>query len=716
MKLFFIYFSFSASTLVIIISLIIAGIISYLYYKNTIPQISRLSKIILGILRFLALFFALLTLYEIVLGLTVNKTKELKTIFVFDNTKSIGFNINEENSQSVQKLKDYIQKKISNPAFQLYSFNSKLSDSSLSDVNSINFTGSSTNISSALAKLKDLNEAKDIKQIVLITDGIYNEGDKPTYIANEIGIPFYTIGIGDTSFRKDIVFENIITNEFLYINNKTQVRADIKNNGFGDAKANLSFYANNQFIFRNEVQLKEGINEITFDFIPKEKGEVKLSAKIEPLKNELSEKNNIITKFINVLDNKLKILLIAPSPTNDFGFIINSLRENKDFEVSGLIEKQDGGFYPQYSNKKFLDSAQVIFFIGYPGINSSSQLINEINNLLSTKNIPLFILVSNLTDFNKLQIFDKYLPFTQGNFFGNITQVFIDVAGSTKNEIMDLGAINNEEIWNTFPPIFRVDKDFNPKPGAEVLANFRIQNTRINLPLILRQNLNKQKSIAFLGFEIWRLKLTNSFKSNENYYFDAFINNSVKWLSSPELKKQFIVRPIKKIFDYSDKMIFIAQLYDQSNNPISNAEVQIALKKAGSNPLNSVLEPLGNGIYKVEFESLDIGDYSFEAQAVYQDKNYRDNGTFSVAESELEYKDLQMRSTLLQQISNNTSGRYYNISDIDKFIDDFEKIQIEKVEVSESSEIKLWNTTSFLLIIIILLSIEWFLRKRLNLL
>lgn len=713
----FIYFSFTASNILILAFFFAVGLISFFYYKNTLPQISKLNKTVLALLRAFAIFFILLTFFELLIGFTSVRKKELATIFLFDNSKSINSGLDEKSQKNLKSLKQYIEKKVDNsPAYQLRFFNGNISDSAKLNFKDTVFTGSSTNISSALLSLQKLNTDNSIQDVVLITDGIYNEGDKPIYAADELKIPIYTIALGDSSQRKDLVLDNIFSNELLYFNNPTQIRIDIKNTGYKEQKVTVGLFANNQLVEKKEVILSNGFNELLFDFLPKDKGEIKLTAKIDLLKDELSDKNNSITKFISVLDNKMKILLIAPAPSNDFGFIINSFRNNADFEVRGLIEKQNGDFYPQYNNKSFLDSAQALFLIGYPGINSTSQFLSEIKNTISKKSIPIFILISDLTDFNKLNFLKEFLPFNTGNLYGNYSQVFIDVTNTGKNEIMDLAIPNSQEIWNTLPPIFRMDKEIIPKTGSEVLANFRIQNTRINLPLISRQNLNKQKSIAFLGFDIWRLKLNNASKNNDNSYFDIFLNNCVKWLTTIEVKKQFTVKPSKKIFDNSDKISFIGQLYDQSNNPVSNAEVSISIKKNTNEPFNSALEPLGNGLYKIDFENLDKGDYKFIARANYQNQQFTDEGLFNITETELEYKDLQMKNELLMQISHNSSGKYYHISEVENFIKKFDEVRKEVVESDESSEIRLWNSGYFLALIILLLATEWFLRKRLNLL
>ncbi len=705
--------SFASIVFILLLALVAVGV--YLYYKRTIPFITLSWRIFLSILRAFAVLLILLAIGEITLGISSILMVKPKTIFLLDRSKSMTHKKDQLETIARQVFETGRGKQ---NELEIYSFAERLSESSIDSKDSIKFDGASTNISSAISKIDEMKNENNIQNVVLVTDGIYNTGEKPIYAAKKLAVPIYTIGIGDSKQQKDISISNIVSNDIVYAENKTPVRVDIKNFGYLKQQVDVSLFEENHLIERKTLLSKENYNEIFLDYIPKTDGEKKLTASISVLSDEITGKNNSLSKYVTVLSNKLKILLVASFPSNDFSFIKQSLVQNEDVVVRGLIDNPTGDFYPQYRDKYFLDSADVIFFIGYPGSSSSQQLINEVRTAIQRRNIPLFIQISNTTDFNKLQTFKEFLSFEIGTPFGDFSQVLIDVSAvNSKNEILNIDEVNSLETWNSLPPIFRVDREMKAKPGSEVLSYYKIQNTRINQPLIISKNINRQRSISFLGFGIWRLKLLNALKSDENDYFDRFINNCVKWLSSREISKNLRVKLSKKIFDESENVLFTAQLYDESNQPISDANINLELIKSRDTKLNQSLEPLGNGLYQYNFEDLDKGDYTFKASTTYNNQKYEDEGKFTVTETDIEFQNLRMDEELLKQISDLSGGKYFPAKESQEFLKNISKyIRSAAIEKEQTSVNQLWNSALLMVIVIFLLAIEWFFRKRLGLL
>ncbi|MCX8011117.1 MAG: hypothetical protein N3A61_08195, partial [Ignavibacteria bacterium] len=704
---------------VLALILLLIFIVAFFYYRNTIPFLSRGWKIFLSTVRSLALILILLAIGEITFGITKFFRHEPKTLFLIDNSKSVGQFYNE-NQSKVKPLLTLLNSKLNEDKgkYESFTFSDKISKNEVNQLDSIMFDGSATNISSALNSISEKRIEKNIQNIILITDGIYNSGDKPLYSAEKLGIPIFTIGIGNPLQQKDIIVSELLSNDITYVQNLNKVKAYIKNFSFARQKIDVSLYEENVLIERKNLSLSENFDEINFDYTPKIIGERKLTVTISNVEKEQSIKNNSLSKYINVLSDKLNILLIAGSPSNDFGFIKNLLESNQSYRVNGLIENQKGGFYPLFSDKRNLDSADILFFIGFPESKSSFNFINEIKSKVVEKNLPILFLVNNQTDFNLLNIFNDYLPFTVGNSFGDVSQVFFDISSNqTDNAILKIDDVNNAQAWNSFPPIFRVDREFKAKPESEILSYFKIQNNRINQPLLLTRKLNQHRSIALLGFGIWRLKLLNSINTEQNDKLDRLLNNIVKWLNTREVTKKLKVKLAKKIFDKNENILISAQLYDDSNNPVSDQNISLDIFQNRQLKFSTVFQSLGNGLYQAEINDLDKGDYSYTASVTLLNQKYSDEGKFSVSETELEYQNLRMDEDLLKQIASINGGKYFSLDQADDFINNLEKNLKQKViEKAVTSENQLWNSAYFLIAVIVLLSIEWFFRKRLGLL
>lgn len=705
--------NFSIFLLVFLCGLIIVSV--YFYYRKTIPFITSNWQILLAAIRGLAIFFILLAIAELTLNISSIFNLKPTSLFLLDKSKSM---IHDKNSLQIVLDEMINISKSNGDDFQFQLFAESLNDSIIPVMDNIEFNAAGTNISKTLEAVQNFKDDKNIQNIVLITDGIYNTGDKPIHAAEKLNIPVFTIGVGNPKPQKDIILKDIISNDIMYVDNTSPVRVDLLNNGYEGIDVELTLFEDGRQIDTKKLKLSSNYNEIYFDYKPKSDGEKRLAAVVRSFNDEASIKNNSFSRYVNVLSNKLKVLLISSVPSSDLSFIKQSLASNQDYVVKALVENTAGGFLPNNSDRNFLDSADVLFFIGFPGRNSSQNFLSDIKSAVQRKNLPIFYLVSNETDFSRLPPFNEYLPFEWGNPYGDVSQIFIDIReGTAKNEVLNIDEANSMGVWNSFPPIFRIDREFRSKPESELLSYFKIQNTRINQPLILTRKLNRHRSIAFIGFGIWRLKLLNAIKTNENDYFDRFINNSMKWLSSRELLKNLKLTLSKKIFDATEKVDITGQLYDESNQPISNANILLEVKKGIQNVLNANLEPIGNGLYQFSLTDLEEGDYSFRGSTEIGGQKYSDEGKFTVTETELEYQNLTMNEDLLKQIAEMTGGKYFPAEESKPFFSNLnEFLRTQTVEKEIKKDQQLWNSAYFLFAVIIFLGTEWFFRKRLGLL
>ena len=83
---------------------------------------------------------------------------------------------------------------------------------------------------------------------------------------------------------------------------------------------------------------KSGIQKEEFIYTPKDAGNKKLSVVVSDLSEEFTTANNKKVFYINVLSNKVKVLLLAGKPSADLTFIKNALRED-EISMSGVLHK-----------------------------------------------------------------------------------------------------------------------------------------------------------------------------------------------------------------------------------------------------------------------------------------------------------------------------------------------------------------------------------------
>jgi hypothetical protein len=119
-----------------------------------------------------------------------------------------------------------------------------------------------------------------------------------------------------------------------------------------------------------------------------------------------------------------------------------------------------------------------------------------------------------------------------------------------------------------------------------------------------------------------------------------------------------------------------------------------------------------NNLYSLSAGILPSGIYSYVAQCVRNGKTFKSEGAFRVENSELELLNLVANHQLLKQLANKNHGIFSSINAYEKIIEHLKKQMSSKpIIVNERKADPLLNMAWVLLVIVLLISVEWGLRK-----
>ncbi len=699
--------SLNGSLVVILLGIVVLSVLVYLSYKITIPVISKPLKILLIVLRILALTSILFIVFEPQVSLTYVDKIEPKVAVFIDNSRSISFKDSLERADKIKQLSKSFSDKLGNQ-LQLNTFGTSLKPLNTDSIDNIKLMEPETNFSNIFNDLKKTDQ--NYSSVAIISDGIITGGSDPTFTAQKLGISIFTVGVGDSTLQKDIAVKNVLFNQFIYANKPTIIEATIVNNGFGSNNTKAFLYENNVPVQTKDIVLNEnGVNKVSFDYTPKETGEKKMRVIVQNLSGEITKENNKYVFYVNVLNDKLKVLIAAGSPSTDVSMFHQSLSLDENLKVKSQVEISPRKFLINPKNAFPNDSADVIILINFPNANSSSEFINQVNNLIRTKNRPFFIAVTQSTSIQRLKQLEQILPFSIGRMSKDVLSTQPEIDESNFGLIFSKDETTSQ--WDNLPPVLKNSSEFIPKPGSIVLANSKVNNVSLNEPMIIARNIGSQKSIAVLAGDTWKWKLQTADKGLT--LFDNFLISSVKWLYNQNKQKQFIVRTSKKNYSLGENVDFTAELYNQTYAPIDNAEVKVSIKNGKQN-LETMLDNSGNGIYTGSFSANSAGDYEFSGEADYDNVKLKsDIGKFNIGEVEIEKLNTRMDVYFLHTLARETSGKYYNIANSSNLADELLRINSsyskDKISVDE---IILWSNEWTLFLVILLFAVEWFLRKK----
>jgi hypothetical protein len=414
------------------------------------------------------------------------------------------------------------------------------------------------------------------------------------------------------------------------------------------------------------------------------------------------------------MKSKLRVLVIAAAPSTDLVVFRETVAEEKNFSVSSFSANLNGGFYEGTLTAAHIDSADCVVLIGIPAPSIQAATLQMLAQRITAGNKPLLSIGGRTADYRLLSPLDELLPFLAQQASAAEQLIDVQPAESQRdNPIMTLGPSEGIEAWKRLPPMFKTNTIFKAKPGAVVLGFCRVQQVVFPDPLIVTRKENRLKSLAVLGYGIWRWRLMAQGDPSTAQLYSSFIVNGIKWLSTVDDSRPVKIATTKESFSQGEPVQFVGQVYDASARPVDEAQVRVSAKHGGT-VLETDLRPIGNGRYGGTLEGCGQGEYTFTGLATLNGTALgEDKGRFSIGDLNLEFQDTRMNAELLRQLADRSGGRYLEpkqINDLDGVL--ASQSSFAPTVQHQQREIELWNWRTALIILIGLLGMEWLIRKR----
>lgn len=706
---------FGSYYLLIFLTLVITSAI-YISYRRTIPPISNTTRNFLMFLRFLAMFILLFLIFDPVLNIKTAKNIEPKVTYFVDNSQSMAYSYSKPNELK-SKIKSLINLDEND---ELYGFDSELLKK---EIDSINFKGLYTDISSIFAKITSYKSSDNQIANVLITDGNFNQGRNPLIDLKYIDKPIFVIGVGDTTKYIDVLATNILLNKISYINSLVPIEVNIETQEIDTGLVKAILYENTTPIDTTEFRIFENqFNyNINFEYTPKSMGDKRMSVKLISNFQESNLKNNQISDYIKILDDKRSLLLLSSAPSSDLSFLVDFLNKKDNYKVSKFIQKKGATYFKEPTIKDFNES-QLIILNNFPDKNTPDLVIKEVMEQLK-KGKPLLFMFGPNVDIKKLAQLKDYLPFEIISHSQNEFQVLANpTVESVGDAIMNFNT-TNDNIWDNLPTVLKSETFVKVKQSAKLLMNLKINSNVLNESFLISSEINESKSVAIMAYGLYRWKLLGYAKKTADGnapdvdFYDEFFNNVFKWLAVKEIDKQFVIKTNKREYASGEEVQFNSQLYDNSYNPLDEAEIKVFIN-SDKDKRELILTPLSNGQYKTNLKGLPAGTYSYKAIANYKNnKIAEETGIFNIGDIPLEFLKTNTNQALLREIAEKSGGKYFHINSINSIKDILKQdLDFSSIPLFSKNDINFKDNLWLLIVPILLFSIEWIIRKRKGLL
>ncbi len=707
--------TFVASSLWLLLLFLVLAVLlaAWTYQRATLSAPLKLGLISL---RTLAIFFSLSLFLEPMLQFFSVEMRKPKLALIIDDSESMTIRDNGLRRDSLlqQLLSQHQNTLVSFADVRFYSFGEALRERAPSD---FSFKEKYTNHADAIATLNRISRREQFNAALMLSDGAFNAGETPLYEAERSPIPIFTVLIGDSTSRKDIVLRRIYAPEQAILNTKVSVSAIIAQQGFTGNRVEALLKDGTTVLARKQFELTPSEQSISFEFVPKEVGEAKYTISVSSLQGEFSAKNNAQSFFVRVLKNKKKVLVISGLADPEISSVRLTLTRAENIDAVFFTQKTPNEFFEGTLNLAPHQDADACLLIGFPSASISEAISERVFEFLNSNKIPVFSFVGLQSSGAKMKQYEPILA--------------VSLARTSPTDVLDNNAFISptaqgqsfvafkpvstllQTAFQTAPPVSYLDFNFQPKPTTQILWKLSVSGRATERIALAIAQSSGRKYATLCTPQFWRLALSPE-ESVRQVYAQTLLG-MIEWLSAKEDSKRFQVSTSRKLYDEGESVLFTATLQDELLNPISTAEITVRVRnKQTGGTYNALLERANEaGVYQAKFEGFEKGDYTFNAEAKDGTNTLGTAvGIFSVSETSAELRNTAALPETMQSIAERSGGKFYTPQTFAQFFDDAKREpSFQPISVESASTIEFANLWSTLLVIILCLSAEWLLRK-----
>ena len=668
----------SNTILLIFLSLLIAG--GYSYYNYIYKAKIKLKvHLVLALLRFITVFSILLLLINPII---TNKTLEIiKTplVIAVDNSSSIS------NLKATQTATELYENLSSNSELKdKYDIQSYRFDSDFESSDTFDFKGTQTNIDAVAKNSKSINK-NSIFPTVLITDGNQTLGNDFVF-SFDPNNKVYPIIVGDTTTYLDLRISQLNANKYAFHKNKFPVEVFLNYSGTKAVTSNFSITQGNTVLNSQIVSFSPSKKSVVISVLlhADKIGLQVYKATIRSREKERNTYNNNFIFAVDVIDQKTEIALISSFNHPDLGALKRAIESNAQRKVT-LLKPKETNDLSKYN----------IVILYQPTIEFRSFFERNTDLGLNT-----FIITGTKTDFNYLNQQQKDLVFKMSSQSEDYIAQYKD----------DFNLFSLEDIgFSQFPPLENPFGVISTSSNVNILLGSTIRNINTNAPLLAFSENQGRRSAYLLGENSWKWRLQSHVDTKSYEKYDTFIDKTIQYLASNASKKSLVVTH-DGFYNSGDAIEIFAQYFNKNYELDDKANLNITLvnKKTKAKKSYDLLK--SNTDFKVNLDGLEVGKYDFVVRELNSNSVY--SNSFEIVDFDIEKQFVNPDLIKLNQLAIQTKGQVIFPDKVDSLIKSLlENEDYKSVQKTIIKKIPLIDSIWLLILIIVCLAAEWFVRK-----
>ncbi len=555
-------------------------------------------------------------------------------------------------------------------------------DDKLSVFDSLDFSGQQTAIGNILSELRFMHQTNQNAPVILLTDGRNTAGTDYVYNSKlPKSLKIFPVVFGDTLTYQDLRIDLINVNPYAYNDNFFPVEIFISGKITQPVKAHLKILEKGKTLFNKTLNLSPEHNaeHILTKLKAGTVGLHRYQIQLTGLKNEKQSLNNRSYFSVEVLKNAQKILCISDIVHPDIGAIKRSFKHYP---------------YIRFQWKKTTDHFDLSTFQSIILYQPDSKFAS-IFDRIKKQHKPWWIITGTHTDWDFLN--------TQNLFFSKKKASSYEYYFPRKNEAFGLFKLPETDL-EKIPPLRDVYGQINLKPSTEIAYYSKINGLDSKQPLLAFNT--QEKQVVLTGENLWQWAMQSGVTKQQES-FEQLLYQIIQYLSLDKDYERLQLQYKKQYFQ-AMPVVITAKFLDKNLEPDTKVTPELILyRKQQTQRLPMTLK---DSYYQVELSDLPAGSYRFTVKNT--DGSLTKNAYFRIMPYSIEKQNLQADVKNLKRLAQQTGGSVFYQNQATELLDKLLRSKEFHANIRyETSETPLIDFKYLLFLLVLLLTIEWLVKK-----
>lgn len=583
--------------------------------------------------------------------------------------------------------------------------------------------GTATNLGQSVLQTLRQASGASLGAVILVSDGADNSGAISQSELSEIasfGVPIHSVGIGRESIPEDLELSEILLPEKALPGTTLSARVAIRHDQGGSARVKV--YDGDTFLTTQDIVLGNDQN-MTLAFVDievPEPGQLDLRFTLDPINNESNLANNTRSRVVDVGESRYKVLYVEGEPRWEYKFLQRALNDDPSIQLSTLLKVTPNKYYrqgiesPEQLENGFPEERAELFNYDALIIGSlnAAELTSEqhamIRDFVSDRGGSLMMLAGlnglGLGGWGETvvnEILPSRLNADNAAFVREKAPVTLTDSGRLAPMLQFSDSESeNERLWSELPEIADHQQLGPLRPAATTLLGVNVEG-RIQ-PLLVTQPYGKGQSYILATGGTWRWQMSLPVADMRHETFWRQLTRGLV-ANSP--------RPFELTSRVQNEQISVrAQVRDPDAEENQGLEISAVVSSENSDVVSLDLQPVPGqpGVYEASFTPNQTGLYSIEAISRVGESLVSATTTAVRYDEGQEIFNVRQNRPLLERISLLTGGQYWSPEQWDEIP---EAISHSTAGITEQQISYLWDAPFFFLLLILLKTTEWLLRR-----